>query len=206
MGSVFTRGSFFRTNYPELLDAWRLMVRRCYNKKDKDYRNYGARGIGVDSWWYEEDGDKNVYVYRFIFWSLLNGWAKGLELDRRENGLSYSQENCRWITRAENQRNKRNLNWITAWGETKLASEWARDSRCTISHKALLARIRKGITPEDAISKKSGLLDQQFKSKVIPLFKSGKTRQEIADIFGVEYHCISDLIRRYLRSEDKCES
>lgn len=42
---------------------------------------------------------------------------------------------------------------ITAWGETKLASEWVLDPRCKVSKKRLLARInRDGMSPENAIS------------------------------------------------------
>ena len=43
----------------------------------------------------------------FYEWSMKNGWAEGLSIDRRDNEKGYSPDNCRWAhtsTQAANQR------------------------------------------------------------------------------------------------------
>lgn len=44
-------------------------------------------------------------------------------------------------------------NLITAWGETRSTSEWARDERCQVSRKGLMKRLAQGQSPEEAMSK-----------------------------------------------------
>ena len=39
---------------------------------------------------------------RFVRWSLANGYSKELVLDRQDNTLGYSEENCKWVTNQEN--------------------------------------------------------------------------------------------------------
>lgn len=38
----------------------------------------------------------------------MNGYSKELQLDRINNNESYSPNNCRWVTRKQNMRNRRN--------------------------------------------------------------------------------------------------
>lgn len=45
--------------------------------------------------------------------------------------------------------------FITAFGETKSAWSWSFDKRCKIGHAGLLQRLKKGISPEEAITKPS---------------------------------------------------
>lgn len=77
----------------------------------------------------------------FAEWAEANGWKYGLELDRIDNSTGYSKDNCRFVTRAENLRNKRNNRRLTAFGETKIAEDWAKDPRCSVQGQTILARI-----------------------------------------------------------------
>lgn len=79
---------------------WKGMRYRCQNPDAKDYPRYGGRGITVCDEW-----DKNFMS--FYHWSLENGYDPELQLDRRDNDAGYSPENCRWVTRLENMRNRR---------------------------------------------------------------------------------------------------
>lgn len=83
----------------ELYYVWKNMHRRCSNSNSSDYKYYGERGIKVCKEW---DSIKT-----FIEWAESNGYKKGLELDRTNNELGYSPNNCRWVTHLVNSRNSR---------------------------------------------------------------------------------------------------
>lgn len=74
---------------------------RCTNPNNKDYKNYGGRGIKVD-----DSFSKFSYFYN---WAISQGYTYDckLEIDRRDNNGNYSIDNCRLITKAENSRNMR---------------------------------------------------------------------------------------------------
>ena len=50
----------------------------------------------------------------------MHGYADKLELDRRESDLDYCPENCRWITKKNNLRN-RDLYWSDELDEKLVA-------------------------------------------------------------------------------------
>jgi hypothetical protein len=76
------------------------MISRCYDKKSKDYKNYGKKGIKICNEW------KYSFV-KFYEWSLKNNYSTYLSIDRINNQKGYSPENCRWATRSQQQQNKR---------------------------------------------------------------------------------------------------
>lgn len=102
-----------------LYECWTDMKKRCYNAKNKRFDRYGGRGIIVCDEW------KNDYV-AFEKWALENGYGVSLTLDRIDVNGNYEPTNCRWVTMAEQQRNTSRNHFITANGETKTISEWAR--------------------------------------------------------------------------------
>lgn len=77
------------------------MKARCYNPKNKKYHLYGGRGIAVCAEWLNS-------FEAFYIWAVANGYRDNLTIDRKDNDKGYSPDNCRWITRAENNRNRRN--------------------------------------------------------------------------------------------------
>lgn len=78
----------------------RDMIARCQEKDRVGYENYGGRGITVCEEWLKD-------VEAFIAYALANGWAPGLEIDRKNNDGNYEPGNVRFVTRSVNQRNKR---------------------------------------------------------------------------------------------------
>ena len=44
---------------------------------------------------------------RFYRWAMANGYRRELEIDRIDNTRGYSPDNCRWVTHAEQLRNRR---------------------------------------------------------------------------------------------------
>lgn len=102
--------------------VWANMKRRCSNKNHKAYRNYGGRGITVCDEWYQSS-------WKFIHWSIMNGWEKGLELDRIDNDKGYCPDNCRYIDKKTNRRNTQLLSRANTSGFRgvrfhKLANKW----------------------------------------------------------------------------------
>lgn len=80
--------------------VWLAIKNRCYNFNNKQYHNYGGRGIKVCKEWCDD-------VESFIKWCLRNGYKKGLEIDRIDNNGNYEPNNCRFIDKSGNQMNKR---------------------------------------------------------------------------------------------------
>ena len=115
------------------------MLQRCRNKACKAYKNYGGRRITVcDKWldfekFYEDMGDA----------------PNGMTLDRKDTNGPYCQENCRWATTKEQNRNKRNIRYLTIDGIQKSMVEWSED--CGIPLKTISWRISKGWSEKDAV-------------------------------------------------------
>ncbi len=95
-----THGYSFKKNRHPLYEIWIDMKKRCYNKKEPSYKNYGGRGISVCNEWKD-----NAKI--FIEWCLKNGWEKELQIDRENNDGNYSPDNVRFVTRSTNLRNSR---------------------------------------------------------------------------------------------------
>lgn len=89
---------YVRTHKNRLYHAWSEMRRRC-NGKCTNHQYYGDKGISYCGEW--EDFDV------FAKWSLENGYAPGLEIDRIDGDKDYSPENCRWVTHKKNSRNRK---------------------------------------------------------------------------------------------------
>lgn len=112
---------------------WCGIRRRCNDVGCKLFKDYGGRGISFCEAWKKYES--------FRDWALDNGYRDDLTIDRRDNSGNYEPCNCRWISQKENNRNCRSNHLLTALGETKCVAEWAEDSRCSVSVKALYARI-----------------------------------------------------------------
>lgn len=103
-----------------LYAVWNSMRQRCENEKSSCYERYGGRGIRVCKEWTDS-------FEAFRDWSLSNGYAAGLTIDRIDNSGDYRPGNCRWTTPKEQSRNRRTTHYVTYRGVTKSLPDWCDD-------------------------------------------------------------------------------
>lgn len=93
-------GQMFDSVSPERRILY-YMKRRCLCPTNKDYPRYGGRGITIcDSWLDPKNGYENFFR---------DMGAKPTPqhmIDRIDNDLGYSPENCRWVVMKDQVRNR----------------------------------------------------------------------------------------------------
>jgi len=97
-------------------ETWQKLRKRCENKKDKNYKDYGGRGISVCDEWKS---------FTTFFSDMGKRPTSKHSIERIDNNGNYAVGNCKWATQVEQGRNKRNNRMISHNGETKCLSEWA---------------------------------------------------------------------------------
>ena len=82
-------------------EAWKHVKQRCYNPKNRGYKNYGGRGIEMcDRWFWDystflaDMGRKPTSLHM---------------LSRVNNDGNYEPSNCIWELRLEQNRNRRSV-------------------------------------------------------------------------------------------------
>lgn len=75
------------------------MKSRCGNPNVPCYKYYGGKGITVCEEWQND-------FQSFFEWSMSNGYADHLTIDRIDNDGNYEPTNCRRVTMAVQNRNK----------------------------------------------------------------------------------------------------
>lgn len=105
------------SNSPEY-NSYHGMKDRCNNSKNKDWKNYGGRGIKVCQRW--EESFEN-FINDMGFKDMPN-----LSIDRIDVDGDYSLENCRWATIEQQNNNRTNTTFINAFGINKPITYWAK--------------------------------------------------------------------------------
>lgn len=95
-----TRVCIYAASHPRLMQIYQHMMARCYNKNNKDYYNYGDRGIRVCDEWLEKP-------YIFCKWGIGSGYRDTLTIDRIDSNKNYEPNNCRWADAKMQARNTR---------------------------------------------------------------------------------------------------
>lgn len=115
--------------------VWQGMKRRCYNKHNEYYKNYGGRGITVCAEWRDD-------FAVFEDWAMENGYRQGLSIDRIDNDKGYSPSNCRWVDRKTQARNRRITITVKYKGKTMSLAEASQKLR--INYVTLKERYYRG--------------------------------------------------------------
>jgi hypothetical protein len=85
----------------------------------------------------------------FQSFALAAGWQPDLQIDRIDTDGNYEPGNVRFVTRSENNRNRRNNRVLTIAGQTRTATEWAR--MFELEPKRLFQRLARGWDPAIAV-------------------------------------------------------
>jgi hypothetical protein len=83
-----------------LYRTWTNMKSRCNDPNAKYFPEYGGRGIKVCPEWESS-------FEAFQDWASASSYQPGLTLDRERNSEGYAPNNCRWVDRTAQQRNRR---------------------------------------------------------------------------------------------------
>ena len=82
--------------------SWDSLKQRCTNSNNKDYHNYGGRGIKVCKSW--------LNSYKLFLQDMGRKPSIKHSIDRINNDGNYEPSNCRWSTMKEQSNNTRRQN------------------------------------------------------------------------------------------------
>ena len=186
----------------ELYVRWKSIKGRCADPNDKDYKNYGGRGIAMCQEWSDD-------FWAFVEWAKESGYSRELTIDRIDNNSGYSPQNCRWVSKAEQNKNKRSVHLYDGqtlhdWCEERdlpylrikqMVSHGASLEEAVARHEELerfaacrkagrrmsvvKSRMKKGLSFDDAVA-----ISQNVSKHVYTLNGETKTLKEWCRIFG----------------------
>ena len=120
--------------------SWSGAKNRCTNPKNKDWENYGGRGI--------------IFCDR---WSKFENFLKDMgepptpkhSIDRIDTNQGYSPNNCRWATWIEQQNNSNNVRYVTYNNTTLSVAQWSR--KLGTPYQTIIGRLNVGWDIERAL-------------------------------------------------------
>lgn len=121
--------------------VWRAMMDRCTNPEAQAYKNYGGRGITVCERWLSFEN----------FLDDMGRRPHGLSIERKDNNLGYSKDNCVWATSHAQAGNTRRSIRVTLNGRTQSLAAWVREIG-VVPYATVQSRIRRyGWAPLEAL-------------------------------------------------------
>lgn len=106
----------------KLFVIWTDMRNRCLKERDREYKNYGGRGVTICVEWLD--------FQNFHDWAIANGYDENAPrgqctLDRIDVNGNYEPSNCRWVDMKVQSRNRRNNVRFSLNDESRTIAEWA---------------------------------------------------------------------------------
>jgi len=126
--------------FTKIWSVWSGMKHRCYNKKARQYKDYGGRGISVCDEWRDSFID---------FFNAVGAVPNGKSLDRIDNDGNYEPSNVKWSTHKEQSRNRRSNHKINGIHISDI------DKSLGGRGGLISKRLKRGWTLKRAITKKS---------------------------------------------------
>lgn len=120
-------------------NIWQHMKDRCNNPNNDSYKYYGERGISVCERW--------LHSFEAFYADMGPRPSRGHSIDRIDVNGNYEPGNCRWATKQEQARNRRN-NVIIGFGGRKIILKAFSDI-CGISISRARYLLSQGYTPDE---------------------------------------------------------
>ena len=138
-----------------LYSVYKGILSRCYDEKQREYCNYGGRGISVCAEWLGEHG-----FDKFSEWAYLVGYDENADrgeytIERKYVNGNYCPNNCVWKTNKEQQNNRRNCVFLEHGGKRQTIAQWAEELNIPYD-KAYWHLRRKNRTVQELIDKNLG--------------------------------------------------
>ena len=115
---------------------WQGMLARCTCESNRDWKDYGGRGIAVCERWRKFPD----------FLADMGEPPPAGTIERRDNSGNYEPGNCYWASRTVQARNTRRTILITYDGRTQSLAAWAEE--LDVSYWKLHSRYKLGWTSE----------------------------------------------------------
>lgn len=110
------------------------MKERCYQQRSVSFCRYGAVGINMCKEWFDS-------YYSFAEWAKNSEYDGVLTIDRINNKLGYSPQNCKWSTPKEQANNRRSNHYLEINGEVNTIAQWS--EKTGIKQTTIQARLKK---------------------------------------------------------------
>jgi hypothetical protein len=125
--------------------VWCDMKARCYDINNDHYKDYGGRGIKICNEWINDS-------LAFYNWAKLNGYKKGLKIDRINNNGNYEPNNCKWSTQKEQCNNTRSNKLIEFNNKIQTQQQWTEE--LNFSKDLIYSRLKRGWSIERTLTTK----------------------------------------------------
>lgn len=172
--------------HTNLYNRWLNMKDRCNNENNSHFKYYGGKNIKLCEKW------ENNFM-AFHDWAINNGYKKHLSIERKNNDLGYSEENCEWIPKEMQSKNKTNNIIIDFNGERMLLIDFAIKHNMVPS--SVYGRYAKGKRGEELIKKSKVMIKNNINGELL-------TFKTISKKYGIPEPTLRDRYRNGKRDNE----
>ena len=115
----YKKTSYYRRSNMRLYQIFKSMQQRCYVENNKDYKQYGGKGITICDEWLTDPSE-------FENWALNHGYTDSLTIDRINPQGNYCPQNCRWVSVETNSKYKSTTRILAVDDISMTGRDWAK--------------------------------------------------------------------------------